>query len=70
MSQPVDNETAYGPDQDREPPKIVGATWQDMADRNPDDFDADIEDGIGVSRLAEAQRGQPARGSDAISTTG
>lgn len=37
MGQPADDRTAYGHDQDREPPKIRPDRVRD-ADRNPDDF--------------------------------
>jgi hypothetical protein len=45
MAQPLDDDTAYGPDQDREATSTApGDPWQDAADRSPDDFDADRED--------------------------
>lgn len=44
MSQPGDDETAYGHDQDREAPKITAPPWREM-DLNPDDFGPDTEDG-------------------------
>jgi hypothetical protein len=39
-----DNDTAYGEDQDREPPQTAPPTsmddeWQKAADLNPDDFE-------------------------------
>lgn len=48
MNQPVDNTTAYGHDQDRQPPKSR-TTAQRTADRNPDDYGPDAEDGTDVN---------------------
>jgi hypothetical protein len=46
MSDPTDNRTAYGPDQDREPTQTTrSGGQQNAADRNPDDFGPDAEDG-------------------------
>ncbi len=52
--QPADDQTAYGHDQDREPPKTAmagrpEAVWSSAADRSPDDFDPDAEDGLDVN---------------------
>jgi hypothetical protein len=42
MTEPTDNTTAYGTDQDREGTTTgAGGDWQASAERNPDDFDAD-----------------------------
>jgi hypothetical protein len=41
-----DNTTGYGEDQDREGTTTApGREWQEAADRNPDDFDADTDAG-------------------------
>jgi hypothetical protein len=46
----TDNTTGYGEDQDREGTTTApGRDWQEAADRNPDDFDADTEEGTEVN---------------------
>jgi hypothetical protein len=56
--QRVDNETAYGHDQDREPPQPAGSDGTRAADRNPDDFGPDSEDGAGVNPATGTEYGQ------------
>lgn len=58
MRQPHDNQTAYGHDQDREPPKTSSTSAQQAADRNPDDYGPGAEDGTAVNPASGAQYGE------------
>lgn len=48
MSEPVDDETAYGHDQDREAPKITAPSGREE-DLNPDDFGPETQGGLEVN---------------------
>jgi hypothetical protein len=58
MNQPADNQTAYGEDQDREPPQNIRSDWQEAADLNPDDLEPDSEDGAAVDPATRTEHGQ------------
>jgi hypothetical protein len=58
MSGPEDTRTAYGHDQDREPPQTTGSGQNKAADRNPDDFGPDTEDGAAVNPATGTEYGQ------------
>jgi hypothetical protein len=59
MSDQSDNRTAYGEDQDREPPQTATPGGQrKAADRNPDDFGPDTEDGAAVNPATGTEYGQ------------
>ncbi|GIJ28447.1 hypothetical protein Vqi01_36090 [Micromonospora qiuiae] len=64
MSQPVDNTTAYGHDQDRQPPKSRSAA-QEAADRNPDDYGPGAEDGTVVNPASGVEYGEVDNAPDA-----
>ncbi|PZG02610.1 hypothetical protein [Micromonospora deserti] len=61
----LDDTTAYGHDQDREPPTNPATSGPDLADRNPDDIDADAEGGTDVNPPTAEERGRVDSGSGA-----
>ena len=59
MSDHTDNRTAYGVDQDRDPPQTAESDGQQRAaDRNPDDFGPDAEDGAAVNPATGTEYGE------------
>ncbi len=57
MSQPDDDVTAYGHDQDREAPKITHPGWREL-DLNPDDFGPETQGGEEINPDTGVEYGQ------------